>query len=105
MGEPKTFVPSNIKHVVTFGDPFGEQIYVNLGNPDKEAELALKLQERAAELLDRYKDNPEMLDRLFKVQSFQPPPGTTDQPESPTALNEAIEHNSKLVDPPTIQLF
>ena len=39
--------------LVKFGDPFGEEVVDDLGDPQKEAELALKLQERAAELLER----------------------------------------------------
>ena len=37
------------------------------------------------------KDNPAMLDHLFKTQNAQPLSTTPDQPESPTALSEAID--------------
>jgi len=79
------------KRYLDIHDPFGNKTIINLGDPDKEAALALKLQERAAELLDRYKDNPAMLDRLFKTQNAEPLTAPPDQPESPTPLSEAID--------------
>ncbi|MAF82997.1 MAG: hypothetical protein CL797_02725 [Chromatiales bacterium] len=53
------------KRYLDINDAFGNKTIINLGDPEKEAALALKLQEKAAELLERYKDNPAMLDRLF----------------------------------------
>ncbi len=79
------------KRYLDLNDPFGNKYVINLGDPEKEAGLALKLQENAAALLEKYKDNPEMLDRLFKVQNSQSLPTHPDQPESPTALSEAID--------------
>ena len=79
------------KRYLDIHDPFGNKTIINLGDPDKEAALALKLQEKAAELLEKYKDNPAMLDRLFKTQNAQPLSTTQDQPESPTPLSEAID--------------
>jgi len=79
------------KRYLDIHDPFGNTTRVDLGDPDKEAALALKLQEKAAELLERYKDNPEMLDRLFKTANAEPLATSPDQPESPTCLREAID--------------
>jgi len=79
------------KRYLDLNDPFGNKTIINLGDPDKEAALALKLQEKAAELLEKYKDNPAMLDRLFKTQNAQPLSTPLDQPESPTSLSEAID--------------
>lgn len=79
------------KRYLDLHDPFGNKTRIDLGDPEKEAALALKLQEKAAELLERYKDNPAMLDRLFKTQNAQPLSASPDQPESPTPLSEAID--------------
>ena len=79
------------KRYLDINDPFGNRSRIELGDPDKEAALALKLQEKAAELLEKYKDNPAMLDRLFKTQNAQPLSESPDQPESPTPLSEAID--------------
>ena len=62
------------KRYLDINDPFGNKTVIDLGDPDKEAALALKLQEKAAELLETYKDNPAMLDRLFRTQNAQPLP-------------------------------
>ena len=59
---------------LTFSYTPGNKTVIDLGDPDKEATLALKLQEKAAELLETYKDNPAMLDRLFRTQNAQPLP-------------------------------
>lgn len=79
------------KRYLDLHDLFGNKTIINLGDPDKEAALALKLQEKAAELLERYKDNPAMLDRLFKTANAQPISASPDEPESPTPLSEAID--------------
>jgi len=42
------------KRYLDIHDLFGNKTTIDLGDPEKEAALALKLQEKAAELLDRY---------------------------------------------------
>ncbi|GEM_PF-3123377 len=59
-------------HAISFRDPFGRTHVIDFGDADKEQALALKLQERAEALLERYSDNPEMLDRLFRVENAPP---------------------------------
>lgn len=87
------------KDRMDFRDPFGNLHSFELGCPDKETAFALKLQERAEALLERYADNPEMLDRLFRVGNAEPAvkSGETLE-ESSTAIAEAIDlYITKLV--------
>jgi hypothetical protein len=70
--DDKGFIIVSTSHRIDFTDPFGKKHVVDLGDPEKEAELALKPQEKAEELPERYKDNPAMLDRLFNAQASEP---------------------------------
>lgn len=75
-------------YIETF-DVFGKKHVIDLDDPAKEQELALALQANALAILDRYKDNPDILDRLLKIghAEFSAP---SNQPESPTAFHDAI---------------
>ncbi|RLA51126.1 MAG: hypothetical protein DRR42_11150 [Gammaproteobacteria bacterium] len=74
-------------------DARGGKHVIDLGDPDKEIELALALHANAADLLDKYKDNPEMLDRILRVQTTGATHAPKSEPEaeSPTPFNEAVD--------------
>lgn len=75
-----------------YRDPLGHTHIINFGDPDKEQAMALKLQERAEALLERYAENPEMLDRLFRVENAQPiVPEGEKLAENQTSITEAID--------------
>ena len=75
-------------YIETF-DVFGKKHVIDLDDPAREKELALELQANALAILDRYKDNPDILDRLMKIghTDFSQP---ANQPESPTTFHDAV---------------
>jgi len=81
-------------HRIEFEDVFGSRHVVDLDDPAKEQEVALQLQANATALLDKYKDRPDILDRLLSIQSSTPAPQIpvpTNLPESPTPFSEAVD--------------
>ncbi|WP_341501918.1 DUF6538 domain-containing protein [Gallaecimonas sp. GXIMD4217] len=79
----------NKKAPITLEDALGAPHHFDLGDPDKELEAAQRAQARAEALLERYKDNPEMLDRLFRVD--RKIPKEEDAPQTPTPFNVTID--------------
>tara|TARA_R110000787_G_scaffold65861_6_gene148092 strand:+ start:7675 stop:9351 length:1677 start_codon:yes stop_codon:yes gene_type:complete len=75
-------------YIETF-DVFGKKHVIDLDDPAKEQELAMALQANALALLDRYKDNPDILDRLMKIGHAEFS-ASTNQPESPTTFHDAV---------------
>ena len=71
-------------------DALGRKHVIDLDDPEQEQKLAREFQADALALLDRYKENPEMLDRLMGMRhtEFTAP---SNQPESPTPFFAAID--------------
>ena len=74
-------------------DARGGRHVIDLGDPDKEIELALALHANVAALLEKYKDNPEMLDRIQRAQASMAPDIQSGEvtAESPTTFHEAVD--------------
>jgi hypothetical protein len=75
-------------YIETF-DVFGRKHIIDLDDPAKEQELAMALQANAVALLEAYKNQPDVLDRILQIgkPEFSAP---ANQPESPTTFQDAI---------------
>jgi len=82
-------LPSTMAYYLETFDALGNKHVIDLDDPEKEKELALELHANAAAILERYKDNPEILARLMKIghAEFSSP---ANQPETPTPFHEAV---------------
>lgn len=82
--------------IIETTDIFGATHKIDLGDPLQEQAAALAMQNNAIALLEKYKDNPDILDRLLKVQQQDnEPTSMTEQPESPMRFSEAIDQYSE----------
>ncbi|MEH6575649.1 MAG: DUF6538 domain-containing protein [Amphritea sp.] len=81
---------SNMAYYIETFDVLGRKHVIDLDDPEAEQQLALELQANAAALLDRYKNSPEVLDRLLNISNTEMS-NPANQPESPTAFHEAID--------------
>ena len=75
-------------YIETF-DVMGRKHVIDLDNPEQEKELALQLQANAAAILDRYKDQPAILERLLNLNTALLTP--ENKPETPTSFHDAVE--------------
>jgi integrase len=84
-GHPRDVLEEKI---VTIEDVLGGTHHFDLGDPDKELDAARQAHERATALLERYQDDPVMLDRLFRIDRRNPDPA---RPKSPTPFNVTVD--------------
>lgn len=78
--------------IIETTDIFGATHVIDLGDPQQEQAAALAMQNNAIALLEKYKDNPEILDRLLKAQKIDTSENKlTEQPETPMRFSEAID--------------
>lgn len=82
----------NIPKLIKTTDILGRLHEVDLNDPEMEKAVVAQLHEDAAALLNQYKDNPEILNRLLQLSAApdpQSPPQT--QPETATPFSEAVD--------------
>jgi hypothetical protein len=82
--------PESMAYYIETIDVLGRKHVIDLDDPKQEQEFALQLQADAATTLNRFKNNPEILDRLLKVGNTQLS-SPDNQPESPTSFHDAID--------------
>ncbi len=86
-------IPLNIE------DALGSRHRFNFNDPDKEIKAAKEMQDRAEALLEKYKDNPEMLDRLMKAKASDSVSGSNDNiPEAERVINKTVESPTSFHD-------
>ena len=67
---------------------------ISLNDPEMEQAVVKQLHEDAAALLNQYKDNPEILNRLLQLSATpnpQSPSHAQAQPETTTSFGEAVD--------------
>lgn len=82
----------HIPKLIKTTDILGRLHEVDLNDPEMEKAVVAQLHKDAAALLDQYKDNPEILNRLLQLSSAPNPqlPAQV-QPETTTSFGEAVD--------------
>ncbi len=83
-----------MRYIETF-DALGRKHIFDLDSPEDEKKLAQEMHQNANRLLNKFADQPDILERLLSLNadSYQKPVKQVqnNQPESPTPFNEAVD--------------